>query len=167
MFPSKFREDIFFKVASMQEMADHSLSQDAQDMAIDKFRALVQRQAELIVQWSAIDGCSEQPAHVLSGDSGYQDCDAYYADAQYSDQCSQELLYGAKGWQTKGRYKGNGGYKGKGKDGGKGKGTDGNGKDYQLLCANCGTKGHTVAQCKMLSVGEAMPSVRQNRTHVF
>ena len=63
--PPKFREDIFFRIPAMQDMADSGLSEDAQDLAATRLRAQVQRQAELTVQWSAVHGRTEQPAHVL------------------------------------------------------------------------------------------------------
>jgi hypothetical protein len=110
LLPQKFREEVFFRIPAMQDMADYGLSEDAQDMAVTKLRAQVQRQAELMVQWSAMNGRPESGANVLTGGEN-----PYGGDEDwYNEWCNQELLYGAKGGKGKGG-KGRGG-----KDGGKG-----------------------------------------------
>ena len=140
LLPQKFREEVFFRIPEMQAVADYALSDDAQDAAVSKLRSQVQRQAELMVQWSAMNG-RQEPAHMLGGGDSQYGGDPYW-DAPY-EEYNQDLLYGAKGWRTKGKGKG------KGKDGGKG-GKGGKGKDAgPPLCANCGKEGHTVAQCKL------------------
>ena len=138
LLPQKFREEVFFRIPEMQAAADYSLSDDAQDVAVTKLRAQVQRQAELMVQWSAMNG-RQEPAHMLGGGDNQYGGDPYW-DSSNADQ-SQDILYGAKGWKGKGG-------KGKGKDSGKG-GKGGKGKEGPPLCANCGKEGHTVAQCRL------------------
>ena len=84
-----------------------------------KLKSQVQRQAELMVQWSAMNG-RQDPAHMLGGGDSQYGGDSYW-DVPYADQ-NQDLLYGAKGWRTKGgkgKAKGADGHRG-GK-GGKGK----------------------------------------------
>ena len=117
ILPAKFREDIFFKVPGMQEMADSDLSLDAQDILMDDLRAKVQRQAELVVQWASLHGRHEKQAHVMQ-EWGDQSWESSLWPSQ--DEYGSELLYGAKGWQTKG-FKGKGGYKGAYKGKGKAK----------------------------------------------
>ena len=69
LLPQKFREEVFFRIPEMQAVADYALSDDAQDAAVSKLRSQVQRQAELMVQWSAMNG-RQEPANMLGGGDG-------------------------------------------------------------------------------------------------
>ena len=81
----------------MQVVANYGLSEDAQDEAVTKLRCQVQRQAELMVQWSAMNG-RQDPAHMLGGGDSQYGGDPYW-DASYADH-GQDILHRAKGWRT-------------------------------------------------------------------
>lgn len=104
--PQKIREEMFCRFQAMQEVAGCIFSEDAQDMAVIKLKAHAQRQAEFMVQWSAMNG-RQDPANMLGGGDGSYGVNLY-GKVQYEEQYEQELFYGAKGWKGKGA-KGKGG----------------------------------------------------------
>ena len=77
LLPQKFREEVFFRIPEMQAAADYSPPDDAQDVAVTKLRVQVQRQAELMVQWSAMNGRQEL-AHMLGGGDNQYGGDPYW-----------------------------------------------------------------------------------------
>lgn len=55
ILPPKFREDVFFRIPAVMNLMVNA-SADEQDIAYRDLRAQLQRQVELITQWSRIGG---------------------------------------------------------------------------------------------------------------
>ena len=69
ILPAKFREDIFFRIPAMQE-APKFTSEEAADAAAIQLRQQVQKQAELMVQWSMLNSKPEAQANMMEGQNG-------------------------------------------------------------------------------------------------
>ena len=78
----------------MQGVADYSLSEDAQDMTVTKVRSQMQRQAKLLVQWSAMNG-HQHFAHMLGGGDSQYGGDLYW-EAQYGERNQDIFCTAAK-----------------------------------------------------------------------
>jgi len=83
LLPQQFREELFFRIPAMQEVADYGFSEDTQYMTVTQVRVQAQRRADLMVQWSAMNG-RHKSAHMLcAGDSQYEDHP--YWEAHYEE----------------------------------------------------------------------------------